>query len=245
MALQGLDEFAFHDLGCMHYEIVDRFLTAEDGDRVGLNARFGYSHETDLTKSEDELFAGMESACRRCIRKAHKSGVTIEECIGDDSFVRDYYAQLQDVFAKQGLVPTYSLDHVCKFIKYLYPTGRLLLLRARDPDGRCIATGIYPGMGILSEFWGNASFRAYQHFRPNEALHWYAIQHWRSQGAKSFDWGGEKAYKEKFGCRRVVVPRFCKSRTPLLTKLRDHGEQMFRRMLRVQGWLTLRNRSSL
>ena len=56
--------------------------------------------EVDLRRPEEEIFGGMTSACRRCIRKAEKVGVTIEEA-DDLEFADDYYAQLRDVFAKQ------------------------------------------------------------------------------------------------------------------------------------------------
>jgi len=36
------------------------------------------SYRNDLTQTEDKLFSGMDSACRRCVRKAEKSGVTLE-----------------------------------------------------------------------------------------------------------------------------------------------------------------------
>ena len=47
----------------------------------------------------------MDSACRRCIRKAEKSGVTVEEA-HDLAFADDNDEQLKDVFAKQGKLPT-------------------------------------------------------------------------------------------------------------------------------------------
>src|SRR5436189_3057502 len=99
----------------------------------------------------------MTSACRRCIRKAKKVGVTIEEA-DDPEFADDYYAQLRDVFAKQSLVPTYGVDRVQALIAHLHPTGRLLLLRARGPDGASIATGIFPAMNGSMYFWGGASW---------------------------------------------------------------------------------------
>jgi len=74
-------------------------------------------------------------------------------------------------------VPTYGVDRVRALIRNLHPTGRLLLLRARDPEGKGIATGIYPGMNDVAQFWGNASFRSGQQWRPNETLHWYAMRY--------------------------------------------------------------------
>lgn len=240
MAVSALERFAFRDCGCLHFEVADRLLTTEDGERAGLRQHFYGSYETDLSDSEEEIFASMKGQCRTCIRKAAKSGVTVEECSGDDSFAHDYYEQLKDVFAKQGLVPTYSLNRVRKLLEHVYPTGHLLLLRARDPDGSCIATGIYSGMNKFAQFWGNASFRTGQHFRPNEALNWYAMRYWRSRGAQYFDWGGDGQYKERYGCRKIIVHRFCQSRIPFLPLFRDQARRLFRQQLRVKGWFALR-----
>ena len=74
----GLEQFAFRQLGCLHYEVIDRYLSAELGPDLGIPCRTVRNFHTDLTRSEDELFANMTSACRRAIRKSEKSGITIE-----------------------------------------------------------------------------------------------------------------------------------------------------------------------
>jgi hypothetical protein len=117
------------------------------------------------------------------------------------------------------------------------PSGRVLLLRARDAEGKCIATGIYPGFNKIAEFWGNASFRAYQNLRPNEACHWYAIRWWKQRGAAIFDWGGEGTYKEKYGCLPYRVPWFTKSRYQIVGALRNEARNMFARKQKFLGWL--------
>lgn len=194
------------------------------------------SYRSDLTRTEEELFNGMESACRRCVRKAEKSGVQIEEA-HDLAFADEYYEQLKDVFAKQGLVPTYSVERVRSLVRNMEPGGNVLLIRARDPQGRCIATGIYPGYNKIAEFWGNASFRAYQNLRPNEACHWYAMRYWKKRGAAIFDWGGEGTYKEKYGCVPHRVPWFTKSRYQIVGALRNEARNMFARKQKFLGWL--------
>ncbi|HWH60048.1 MAG TPA: GNAT family N-acetyltransferase [Terriglobales bacterium] len=243
MALQALQHFAFQDLGCLHFEVTDRLSSVEDGERSGLKEHFFNSYTTDLRKSEEQIFAEMEPTCRTCIRKAQRNGVVIEESCGDDLFVDEYYEQLKDVFAKKGLVPTYSRNLVRLFIRHLYPTGNLLLLRARDPDGKCIATGLFPGMNKLAQFWGNASVRSGQHLRPNQAMHWYAIRYWRAHGAECFDWGGGGTYKEKYGSQKILVHRFCKSRTFILPVLRDQAYTLFKCKQRIRGWLAARSGS--
>jgi len=235
-ALEALERFAWDDLKCLHMEVSDPHFTFEDAEGLGFKAEYYGSYRSDLTKTEDELFNSMDSACRRCIRKAEKSGVKIEEA-HDPGFADEYYEQLQDVFAKQKLVPTYSVERVRTLIKHLEPTGRVLLLRARDPEGKCIATGIFPGYNQISEFWGNASFRAYQNLRPNEAIHWYAMRYWKQRGVTICDWGGEGAYKEKYGCVSHRVPWFTKSRYQIVGTLRNEARNMFARKQKFLGWL--------
>jgi hypothetical protein len=217
-------------------EISDPHFNFEDANSLGFKAEFYGSYRTDLTKSEDELFNSMESACRRCVRKAEKSGVKIEEA-HDLAFADEYYEQLKDVFAKQSLVPTYSVERVRSLVRNMVSSGNVLLIRARDAEGKCIATGIYPGFNKIAEFWGNASFRAYQNLRPNEACHWYALRYWKQRGAAIFDWGGEGTYKEKYGCTPYRVPWFTKSRYQIVGALRNEARNMFARKQKFLGWL--------
>jgi hypothetical protein len=224
------------DLKCAHIEVSDPFFSPEDGRSLGFSYSSYASYRTDLTRSEEQLFHGMDSACRRCIRKAEKSGLKIEEA-HDLAFADEYYSQLQDVFGQQGLVPTYPLERVRSLIRNLEPTGHLLLLRARDAQGKCIATGIFPGFNKIAEFWGNASLRSSQILRPNELIHWYAMRYWKRRGVEIYDWGGEGAYKEKYGCVPYQVPWFIKSRYKVVAKLRDQAKDLYRKKQRLSGWL--------
>jgi hypothetical protein len=233
-ALEALEVFAFRELGCWHLEVSDRSFQPEDGVPLGYSLDAYQSYETDLTRSEEELFNQMTSACRRCVRKAEKSGTRIEEAHGP-AFAEEYYDQLKDVFAKQELVPTYDLERVQSLIRHLDSTGRLLLLRALDPQGRPIGTGIYPGMNKVALFWGNASYRHSQSFRPNEALHWYAMRYWKRQGVEVFDWGGGGEYKEKYGNRPASVPWFRKSRYRFLGTMRAEAKRLFDLRQRLLG----------
>jgi len=203
-ALEALERFAFATLGCMHYELTDRTIAPDLAVRLGKAFDTVQGFVSDLTVSEGQLFARMSSACRRAIRKSEKAGVTVEHA-NPAGFAAEYMVHLTDVFAKQGLTPTYGVDRVETLIRCLYPTGQLLLLRARGPDGRSIATGIYPGGKGYSFFWGNGSLRSDQQFRPNEALHWHAMCTWKARGSKVHDWGGAGEYKRKYGGQEFRV----------------------------------------
>jgi CelD/BcsL family acetyltransferase involved in cellulose biosynthesis len=219
-AAQALPRFAFGELGCMHLEIRDRRLGEEEVRGLGYSTRDLRTFELDLSRSDDELLAGMTSACRRAIRKAERVGVGIEE-VTDEQFADEYYSQLVEVFARQSLSPTYDPMRVHELIRCLLPTGRLLLLRAVRPDGKSIATAIFPAMNGTAYFWGGASRRSDQILRPNEAIFWYAMRYWRDRGMTTFDMGGGGDYKRKYGVREVHVPTLGRGRVPGLMVLRD------------------------
>ena len=187
-AVRALIKFAFQDLGCVHLEMMDRNLTVNDVGGLGVQYRVYRGFEIDLNRDEDELFSNLTSACRRCVRKAEKEGIVVEEA-RDLEFADEYYAQLKDVFAKQNLVPTYGIDRVRQLIAHVHPTGHLLMLRARDRLGRCIATGIFPHMNGVMYFWGGASWRQHQLLRPNEAIQWYAMKIGKQQGSSHLRYG--------------------------------------------------------
>jgi CelD/BcsL family acetyltransferase involved in cellulose biosynthesis len=224
-AAAAVKRFAFGPLGCLHLELKDRRLGT--GDVVGLGFRHtpNVTFEVDLEGDEDELLARMSSACRRAIRRGRKVGVRIEEAAGED-FADEYYSQLLEVFARQGLRPTYDADRVRELIRCVGPTGRLLLLRAVAPGGERIATGIFPAMNGTAYFWGGASRRSHQILRPNEAVFWYAMRYWRARGVTRMDLGGGGDYKRKYGPRELSVPFLRTARVPGLLTLRDAAEHV-------------------
>jgi len=197
-AVEALLKFAFDTLGCMHVELRDRHIELPAVGGLGLEHSPWPGWEVDLGPSEDEIWHQFKSTARTAIRKAEKLGVVVQEA-DDLSFADDFYPQLVDVFAKQSLVPTYDLQRVRALIRHMLPTGRLLLLRARSPEGQCIATAIFPGMNGAAYFMGGASWREHQILRPNEAIMWYAMRYWKARGVESLDLGGGLDYKRKYG----------------------------------------------
>ncbi len=235
--LPSILEFVFGELNCHHIEITDRYFSPGDGANLGMECDVGRSFLIDLRKTKEELYDAMEKkSCRWCIRKARKEGVVIEEA-NDPGFADDYCLQLKDVFSKQALVPTYSLPRVEQLIKHLGSTGNLLLLRARSPRGDCIATGIFLASNDMMIFWGGASLRKYQSFRPNELVIWHAMNHWKDKGIKFFDMGGGGEYKRKYGGAEIPVISLRKSKNVLISEARRFAKRAFRIKQRVQGYM--------
>jgi hypothetical protein len=232
-AIFALRDFAFRSQKCIHFELMDRKLTRDDMSALAIGFTTLDGFEIDLSASEDQLFSRMSSACRRCIRKAEKS-VTVEEA-HDPGFADDYYSQLIDVFAKQRLVPTYGIERVRHLIKHMEPTGALSLLRARDPEGRCIATFISLGANGTMFMWGAASWREHQILRPNELLIWTAMKYWKARGVHTFDMGGSGEYKRKYGGREISIPWIQVSRYPMMGFLRQVAKKGFKLKQRLAG----------
>ncbi|HEX3685214.1 MAG TPA: GNAT family N-acetyltransferase [Bryobacteraceae bacterium] len=244
-ALRALETFAFKDLKCLHIEVTDRFSSPEEGERLGFSCELRHTLVTDISPPEDDIFKTLNHSVRGAIRKAQKSGVTIEHA-RDEKFANEYYTQLQQVFARQSLVPTYSLERVKQLIRYMLPGENVLFLRALDPQGACIATSIYVGVNKIAVYWGNASFRDSLHWRPNELMNWHAIRYWKERGIQAFDWGGEAdygRYKRKYGGNPLAYPSFRKSRYQLVGALRNGAMNFHKWDQRLLGWFHKPNNS--
>jgi hypothetical protein len=233
-AARSVLQFALGELGYWHVEIGDRYPAPDLADGLGTGHILQKRAEVELQLSEEKIWANMSSACRRATRKAEKSGVTIEEAT-DLAFADDYYVQLRDVYAKQSMVPPYDLAFVRGLVTNLAPSGRALFLRARDADGRCIATGIFPALNRTAYFWGGASLREHQIVRPNEAIMWYALRYWKARGMETCDLGGitNFDYKTKYGPREVEIPLVYASKYRAAWALRDLGRRVIRRRQRL------------
>jgi hypothetical protein len=217
--LRRLPRYAFGTLRCSYLEFIDPGVQIEDLNGLDYKVEHLPWFAIDLTKSEDDLFAEMKHQCRSNIRKSIKSGIVIEESC-DAGFAEEYYAQYIDVLEKRSLVPAYSLDTVRCMIERLLPTGNMLLLRARNPDGLSIATGIFVAKNKTGVFWGAASWRAHQSLRPNELLAWHGMTALKARGIQELHFGGEcEQYKEKFGCYEAKIYRIAKARNVVLGSL--------------------------
>ncbi len=238
-AASAVESFAWHELGCVHFEIMDRHLDSSGLCAVGWQQRTFTGFEIDLFINETAIFGNMDPACRRCIRKAQRCGVTVE-LANDEQFCREYYEQLIEVFGRQRLTPTYGKQRVQALIRNLLPSGQVLLLRAREEKGRCIATGMFVTMHDRMYFWGGASRRQDQSLRPNELLMWTAMLHAKACGVRWFDMGGSGNYKRKYGGKSIAVPWMRNSRYRVLEFARAAAQQVMRFRSRATGAFAFR-----
>lgn len=246
-AADALVEFAFQSLGHHHVELDDERLTLAQMAGSGWSAEPWLTYHVDLTASEDEILARMNPHRRQYIRRAVRRGMTVETS-ADVAFADEYYAQLLDVFSRQGLRPAYGAETVRQLIRALQPSGQLLMLRARGPDGSSMASLISVGNGRTAIAWGAALLRDHAEHHPMEFLWWETMRRWQERGATRFDLNGRADYgrgdyKAKYGGSAVERARFYRSRYPILKVGREATRRLVRARQSALGHADLRARS--
>lgn len=194
--------YMFKKFKCMYITIADRNLKVEDAKKY-FHTVTANSLQLSVNRSDEELFKVFKSDCRNFIRQFERRGATLEIVQPNDEFVENFYLQLIDVFDKQGMNPTWTVDKVKCLLRNLSEENMVLCLQVKDIEGNCIASSIFPGFRDKFFYWAGVSFRSGQHFRPNEYMIWSAIKYWREKGAKEFDMVGVRDYKKKFGPEEV------------------------------------------
>lgn len=227
--------FLFKYTKCLYMEIIDRDISMEEAIAEGFKAYDVDTLELPIDMDDAALFKQMKTDCRNFIRQFERRGATLEIVEPSDEFAEEYYEQLKDVFAKQGLVPTYSLEKVKCLMRNMKDSDMILCLKVTNPEGRCIATSIFLGTKRKFFFWGGASYRSDQKYRPNEYMIWTAIRYWRERGCNTFDMVGVRDYKRKFGSHEEVYARLVFTKYKFLIVLRDVAKKLYFKSIEWKG----------
>lgn len=221
----------------LHYyyaEITDRDFSLEEAEKYGYSCVTASTLELRIDRTDEELFKVFKTDCRNFIRQFERRGATIEIAEPDHKFVSEYYDQMIDVFAKQGLTPPNGPDKYDDLFATLGDTGKLLCLRVRSPEGDSIASSIFLGFNEKCYYWAGSSYREHQHYRPNEYMIWTAIKYWRDRGCKIMDMVGDRDYKHKFGPEPVNYAGIYLTKYPLLIQLCNWAKKLYWTMLRIK-----------
>lgn len=229
--LLELIPFIIKETGCVFVQISDRKFDFDKLKAIqkDLDIVVSKSETLELGIEGDDVlqYKKMKTDCRNFIKQFERRGALIEEAEPDDSFAEEYYKQLEDVFAKQNLVPTYTVEKVKRLLKHLADSGMVYCLRVKNPDGEKIASSIYPGFNKKMFFWGGASLRSNQHYRPNEYMLYKAMSYWRNRGCVEFDMVGNRGYKKKFGSWEVHYPSITYAKYRWLIKAKTYAAKLY------------------
>lgn len=229
--LVELIDFIRKTENCMYLQISDRDFVKEEIEDLAKSNGFivGSSETLEVGIEGDDAiqYKKMKTDCRNFIKQFERRGANIEQAIPNDEFAEEYYNQLLDVFDKQDLIPTYTVDKVKCLLKHLSMSNSVLCLRVKDPEGTSIATSIFPGFNKKMFFWGGASLRPYQQYRPNEYMIYTAMRYWRERGCTEFDMVGNRAYKMKFGSWIVYYPVIIVPKYRILVPLKNMAARLY------------------
>ena len=236
-ALPAVAEYMKKAHRCGYMEAIDARLGFEDIKSINCSHLTRKTYLLDIDRTDEELFKVFKTDCRNFIRQFERRGAALEIVPPSESFANEYYDQLIDVFAKQNLKPHNSRRQVIRLMEaFRDKPENLLCIRVTEPEnGKCIATSIFPGLCDTAYFWGAASWREFQHYRPNEYMIWTAIKYWRERGCKTFDMVGLRDYKKKFGPVEYAYPRVIITSSPLLIKGRNLAKKLIAGYRKLRG----------
>ena len=187
-----------------------------------------YGHSIDFPADENAFFPQLDSAVRRAIRKAEKSGVRVE-ISRDLSSVKQYYLLHCKTRKRHGLPPQPFF-----FFKNIHEhvlsdnLGMVVLARWNKVP---VAGAIFLHSGDKAIYKFGASDDAYQHLRGNNLVFHEAIRWCSGNGIRTLDLGrtsmaneGLRRFKSGWNAKERKIGYFRFSlRTMKLISMHDEG----------------------
>ena len=191
----------------------------------------------DLTKTKEELWAGLSKSRRRFIRKAREKGVTVEE-IKDRNIVSPFYDLLQNTY-KNAKIPLADVSLFQSSFDLLTSKNLLKFFLAKYKDEYIggIMTPIYKG--VITEWYVTGS-REHSKLYPSDMVSWYPIEWGSENGYRAFDFGGAgkpneeygvRDFKKQFGGKLVNYGRYTKVYSPLKMRIAEKGLSIYRKII--------------
>jgi hypothetical protein len=159
-----------------------------------------FGHKLNLKQDVAALFAGLTGPARRAVRKAERSGLSVEFSDGLES-VEAFYGLLLKTRKKHGLPPqpfnffSNILRHILSQHQGVVVTARL----GREP----VASAVFFHFGRTVFFKFAASNEHYHHLRVNNHVMWESIKWYSNQGFESLDFGRTSLFNA--GLRRFKL----------------------------------------
>jgi|CXWL01.1.fsa_nt_gi lipid II:glycine glycyltransferase (peptidoglycan interpeptide bridge formation enzyme) len=211
--------------GSLMVKLEPNILAAEGAEKMaGFKGRLGmvrgrplftkWSFWLDLTKSEDELLAGMKQKTRYNTRLAEKKGVRVVEDNSQEAF-EEYWKLTEETTKRQGF---YS--HTKKYHQKMFETLRtanMAHLFIATHEGKTLATWIIFILNGVMYYPYGASTREDRNVFGSNLLMWEVIKFGKKNDCRLFDlwgspgptpipgdpWAGFHRFKEGYGAKLV------------------------------------------
>jgi peptidoglycan pentaglycine glycine transferase (the first glycine) len=140
-----------------------------------------------ITKSEEEILAGMKPKTRYNIKLAEKKGVKIVE----DRKYADEFIRLTKIMAKRQGISAHPDEYYQKMIEII--PDDMLKLYAAEYQGKIIAANLISFYGNTATYLHGASDDDYRNVMAPQLLQWRQIQDAKRAGCEKYDFGGVKS----------------------------------------------------
>ena len=159
-----------------------------------------YAHRLPLSDGVGALFARVESAVRRAIRKAENSGLSVEFSQGLDA-VRIFYELHCQTRTKHGQPPQpfRFFENICRYV-LSKNQGFVVVARYRQVP---VAAAVFFHRGKQAIFKYGASDETFQHVRANNLGMWEVIKWYAHHGFEQLHFGRTSLANE--GLRRFKL----------------------------------------
>lgn len=228
-----LKRYAFRNLKCHYVRVIGKNIPRD------IRARGIVEHtkllRLDISKSLDQIMSSFTKNGRRDIRASQRKGLSFEQVDFDRDFANEYYTQLVDVFAKQGLEPFYSIEKIYNLVDAFKDNPELVLALVAKYDGKTVASVLSFAYGDWAYYVGAASYREYQKYLPNEGLFWKFIEHWHDKGIKYIDLVGYREYKMKYNPEVIDEQAIIFQKYPGLHLMKNLAYHMIMLKRRIRG----------
>lgn len=140
----------------------------------------------DLTDDEDKILARMESKTRYNIRKGLKKGLVVRD--GHDDDLALSHSMMMETAKRQGF-REYQEDYFRGMRNAFAPTGNFKLFVA-EYQGRPLSTLLVIPFGDTVLFKKAGWSGLGGEYRPNQVMHWTAMQWAKNEGYRTYDLEG-------------------------------------------------------
>jgi Acetyltransferase (GNAT) domain len=141
----------------------------------------------DLTRSEDEIFAGFRKNSRYEIRRAEREGVSVVSA-SVDSEIDEFLTLYSRMASRKGFLAEAPGHLQCAIDWLIGEESRGALLLARRQNTICGGAVIGRSGRRCWYVWGSAD--RHDHFNVGHLLQWKALLWARSHGCDEYDFGG-------------------------------------------------------
>jgi CelD/BcsL family acetyltransferase involved in cellulose biosynthesis len=167
--------------------------------RDGVAATF-YGHTLDLSGGEEALFARFNSSVHRAIRKAERSGVSVDILRTRDA-MREFYRLHCQTRRRHG-VPPQPFAFFRHIQEEIIASGCGFIAVAKS-GARCIAAAVFFRLGGRGLFKFGASEKSHQNLRPNNLVMWEGMRYLLLNGCRSLHFG--RTAPDDAGLRRFKL----------------------------------------